>query len=63
MYNSIMVDLSKKYEDDSEFQEFLNAEFSETAVTATLEELAEFAFGSFEEAVKAFEAYKRSDPK
>jgi hypothetical protein len=52
-----------KYADDPEFQEFLSREFDKTAVGATMEELTEFAFGSFDSAVKAFEEYKRNDIK
>jgi len=55
-----MSDLSEKYEDDPEFQEFLDAEFNETAVSATMDELAEFAFGSFDEAIKALENRKKN---
>jgi len=49
--------MSKKeeqYENNPYFLEFLNREFDKTAVHATPEELAEFAFGSMEEAVEAF---------
>jgi len=52
---------SGKYADDPEFQEFLNSEFNKTAVCASMEELAEFAFGSFGEAVKAFGEYERNE--
>lgn len=41
-----------------EFQEFLNREFDKTAVDATIEELAEFAFGSLESAIKGYQQYK-----
>ena len=47
------------YIDNSEFLEFLNGEFDKTAVDATIEELAEFAFGGFDEAVEAFEESKK----
>lgn len=53
--------LSENYADNPEFQEFLSSEFDKTAVCATIDELAEFAFGSFAEAVKAFEDYKRKE--
>ncbi|MHC4131810.1 MAG: hypothetical protein ACYSSP_02895 [Planctomycetota bacterium] len=46
------------YADNPEFREFLNREFDETAIHASMEELAEFAFGGFEEAVKAFKEQK-----
>lgn len=48
------------YADNSEFLEFLNREFDKTAVVATVEELAEFAFGSMETATKAFEESKNT---
>jgi len=51
---------TKRYETNSDFLEFLNSEFDETAVNATVEELADFAFGSLQEAIKAFEK-RRSD--
>ena len=60
IHNAVMSDLSEKYEDDPEFQEFLDAEFNETAVSATMDELAEFAFGSFDEAIKALENRKKN---
>ena len=44
--------------DNEGFREFLNREFDKVAVGATVEDLAEFAFGSLEEAVVAFEKYK-----
>ena len=49
---------TENYADNQEFQEFLNREFDKTAVYASMEELAEFAFGSYEEALKAFKEYK-----
>ena len=48
----------KKIIDNEEFREFLSREFDKVAVGATIEELAEFAFGSVEEAIEAFEKYK-----
>ena len=53
--DSDMTEMPAKYSDDAGFQEFLNREFDKTAVHATMEELAEFAFGSMEEAIAAFE--------
>lgn len=50
---------AKEYENNPEFLEFVNREFDRTAVDATIEELAEFAFGGFDEAVKAFEEFKK----
>jgi len=49
-----MEDRIEKYKDTPEFLEFLNREFENTATHATIEDLAEFAFGSMEEAIKAF---------
>ena len=46
---------AEKYTDDPDFQGFLNREFDHTAVDATMDELAEFAFGSMKEAIEAFE--------
>jgi hypothetical protein len=45
-----------KYDENPEFLEFLTREFDETAASATIEELAEFAFGSTE---GAYAAYKK----
>ena len=41
------------------FLEFLSQKFDLTARNATAEEFAEFAFGSMEAAIKAFEGNKR----
>ena len=54
-----MDDKREQYENNLDFQEFLNKEFDKTAVDATIEELAEFAFGGFDEAVRAFEEFKK----
>ena len=56
-----MHEKEEQYETNSEFLEFLNREFNKTAVDAIMEELAEFAFGSFDEAVKAFEEQKEKN--
>lgn len=50
-----MLQIPDQYINDPDFQEFLNREFDRTTIHATIEELAEFAFGSINEAVKAFE--------
>lgn len=50
----------QQYENNPEFLEFLNRKFDHTAVDATIEELAEFAFGSVDAAIQAFEEYKRN---
>jgi len=57
--NKVLMDKeAEHYENDPEFQEFLNREFDKTAVHAPIDELADFAFGSLQEAIKAFEEYK-----
>ncbi|MHC4659452.1 MAG: hypothetical protein ACYS83_09810 [Planctomycetota bacterium] len=48
-----------KYADEPDFQEFLNREFDHTTVYATMEELAEFAFGSIQAAIEAYEKHKK----
>ncbi len=53
-----MQNKAEQYAENLDFQEFLNRQFDKTAVDATIEELAEFAFGSFDKAVEAFEKYK-----
>jgi len=45
---------SEQYETNADFLEFLNRAFQSTTQYATIEELAEFAFGSMEDAVEAF---------
>ena len=49
-----MDNKAEQYENNPDFLEFLNREFDRTAVDATMEELAEFAFGSVEAAIEAF---------
>jgi len=56
-----MREVVEKYVDNPEFLEFLGREFDKTAVQVWVEELAEFAFGSMDEAVKAFEEHKRAN--
>ena len=46
---------AEQYENNLIFLEFLNRKFDKTIVYATVEELAEFAFGSMDLAIKAFE--------
>ena len=48
---------SKNFVDDPLFQQFVSREFDKTARHATVEELSEFAFGSFEEAIKEYGQY------
>lgn len=52
----VMNNRAEKYIDDPDFKEFLNREFERTAAHATIEELAEFAFGSLEEAIKTYKS-------
>jgi hypothetical protein len=49
-----------QYENNLEFLEFLNREFDRSSVDATIEDLAEFAFGSIDAAIEAFEEQKKS---
>ena len=56
---TLMESKAEEYVSKGDFLEFLNREFDKTAVDATIEELAEFAFGSFDEAAKAFEEFKK----
>jgi hypothetical protein len=41
--------------------EFLNRKFDHTAVDATIEELAEFAFGGMEEAIESFNQWRKNE--
>ncbi len=50
-----MHNKAEQYENNPDFLEFLNREFDKTAVDATIEELAEFAFGSIDAAIQALE--------
>jgi uncharacterized protein with HEPN domain len=50
----------EEYTGEPDFQEFLNREFDKAAVHSTIEELAEFAFGSIDAAIEAFEEYKKN---
>lgn len=54
-----MQNKAEQYKNNLVFLEFLNREFGKTAVDATVEELAEFAFGGMEEAIKAFEEWRK----
>jgi hypothetical protein len=49
------MDKIKKYCDNPEFCDFVFQEFESTASNSTIEELAEFAFGDIQEAIKGFE--------
>ena len=50
-----MAKSREEYINDREFLEFICCEFDKTVNHATLEEMSEFAFGSVEEAIAAFE--------
>jgi hypothetical protein len=52
---------SKQYEDNPDFLEFLNREFDKTVVDATIEEIAEFAFGSMEKAIESFNQQRKDE--
>ena len=54
-----MEEIPNQYENNPEFLEFLNREFDKTAVDATIEELAEFAFGGIEETIEAFNQWRK----
>jgi hypothetical protein len=54
-----MLNDPMKYDENPEFLEFLTREFDATSNSATIEELAEFAFGSIDDAVKSFEEFKK----
>jgi hypothetical protein len=51
----LMEKIPDKYASERQFAAFLVGEFEHTAANATMEELAEFAFGSVGEAIRAFE--------
>ncbi len=53
-----LTEIPDKYTDDREFLMVLNSRFDDIAGEATLEELAEFAFGSIEEAIEYYEEWK-----
>ena len=50
-----MENKNLNYSENPKLLEFISREFDKVAVSATLEELAEFAFGSIKEAIDAFE--------
>ena len=54
-----MEEIPNQYENNPEFLEFLNKEFDKTAVHATIEELAEFAFGGVDKAIEAFNQWRK----
>jgi hypothetical protein len=54
-----MANKTEDYKNIPKFLEFLNREFDHTAVDATIEELVEFAFGSMEKAIEAFDQRRK----
>jgi len=56
-----MQNRAEHYENNPDFFEFLSKEFDHTAVNATIEELAEFAFGSIDAAIEAFEERMKNE--
>lgn len=57
--NALMEGKTETYVENAEFLEFLSREFDRTAEHATVEELAEFAFGSVEAAIEGFEESRK----
>lgn len=53
-------DQAEKYSNDPAFCEFVLKEVDSTITVATVEELADFAFGSMSEAIAAFKESKRT---
>ena len=53
-----MNQIPERYVKNPDFQELLNREFDRATIAATMEELAEFAFGSIEDAIDIFEKQK-----
>jgi len=51
---------TEHYANDPDFHEFLDREFDRTAANATIEDLAEFAFGSIDTAIQVFEEYRKT---
>ena len=46
---------TEQYENNADFLEFLSREFDKTTIHATIEELAEFTFGSLDAAIEAYQ--------
>ena len=57
--NPLMQNEAEQYENNPDFREFLNREFDKTAIHATIEELAEFAFGGIDAAIETYEKHKK----
>lgn len=53
----------EKLKEDIDFLEFLNKEFSKTSIHSTVEEIAEFTFGSMKEAAEEYLAQKEESEK
>ncbi len=56
-----MREVLQGYGENADFLRYLGREFDRTATHATVEELAEFAFGSTDEAIRAFQEYKKAN--
>jgi len=56
-----MLKIPTQYVDDAHFIEWLSSCFDETTQHATLEELAEFAFGDVKTAIAAYNEEKRKN--
>ena len=56
-----MQNKAERYENNPDFQEFLNREFDHTTVDATIDELVEFAFGDWDAAIEAFEEKTKNE--
>jgi len=56
-----MREVLQEYVENADFLKFLGREFDRTATHATVEELAEFAFGSADEAIRVFQEYKKAN--
>jgi len=51
----------ERYQENGKFLEFLSSQFDKTAENATVEELAEFVFGSLYAAIEAFREKIKSE--
>jgi hypothetical protein len=55
------MDKNEQYLGSPEFRRFLLREFESVATSSTIEEMADFAFGSLGEAIKKFRKYKLTE--
>jgi len=56
-----MGEIEEKFKNNTDFHEFINREFDKTAVHSTIEELAEFAFGSVVDAIETFNKRRKNE--